>query len=64
MKILTPSRMVAAASVCVAALSFGVAYANTSSSDAPSRARSKEDRRALGRRRRDLPHLREREPEV
>jgi predicted SnoaL-like aldol condensation-catalyzing enzyme len=41
MKTLTPSRLIAAAAVTVAALSFGVAHANTDRSGAPTRAGSK-----------------------
>jgi predicted SnoaL-like aldol condensation-catalyzing enzyme len=41
MKVLTPSRVIAIAAVTVAALSFGVAHANTDHSGAPARAGSK-----------------------
>ena len=41
MKILTPSRVIAAAAVAVAALSFGVAHANTDHNGASARSGSK-----------------------
>ena len=41
MKVLTPSRLIAAAALTLAALSFGVAYASTGSSGASARATKK-----------------------
>ena len=41
MKLLTPSRVIAAAALALAALSFGVAYASTGTSSGPARAGKK-----------------------